>query len=89
MKKAMIYKSNFDGQWHKVNPYYNHFDDELTCARRKLFASGIFRVGKDEGSYHLFVNGWSIGAWSPGDAQRARMFISAAFGTYYALARGK
>lgn len=87
----MIYKSNFDGQWHKINPNYMTYDAEQNRIRRDAFKSGVFRVGKDERSdtYHLYVKNYSIGAWSPGDTKRARMFIHSAFGTYYALKRYK
>lgn len=83
----MIYKSNFDGQWHKVNPNHITFDAEQNHIRRELFKLGIFRVDKKEGQYFLCVKNWSIGAWSPGDTERARMFINSAFSTYYALKR--
>lgn len=83
----MIYKSNFDGQWHKVNPNYITFDAEQNCVRRGLFSTGVFRVDKDKDNYRLCVKDWSIGAWSPGDSRRARMFIDSAFSTYYAVKR--
>lgn len=85
----MIYKSNFGGQWHKVNPDYKHFDTELNSVRREAFSTGVFRVDKDDGDYHLFVKDWPIGCWFPGDSERARLIISAAFSTYYALTRCK
>lgn len=85
----MIYKSNFDGQWHKVNPDYRGFDAEQTRVRRELFNSGIFRVDWSGTDYHMCVKGYSIGAWSPGDTWRARMFIDSAFSTYYAMTRCK
>lgn len=86
----MIYKSDFDGQWHKINPNYPTFDADQNRKRRSLFNSGIFRVTKSDNGdqYHLFVNDWSIGAWFPGDSERARMFIDSAFSTYCAVKRG-
>lgn len=85
----MIYKSNLDGQWHKVNPNYIGFNAEQTYIRRELFKKGIFRVGKNEDDYHLFVKDWSIGCWSPGDSEKARLLIGSAFDTYFALTRCK
>ena len=83
----MIYKSDFDGQWHRVNPNYITFMAEQSRVRRELFNSGIFHVAKNEDDYHLFVKNWSIGCWSPGDSERARLIISNTFDTYYALTR--
>ena len=83
----MIYKSNFDGQWHKVNPNYVTFDAEQTYIRRELFSSGIFRVDKNGDDYHLLVKDWSVGCWSPGNREKARLVINSAFSTYYALTR--
>lgn len=83
----MIYKSDSDGQWYRINPDYTRFEAEQSRKRRKLFNSGIFRVNKDGDEYHLFVKDWSIGCWSPGDGERARRFICAAFSTYCALTR--
>ena len=85
----MIYKSNLDGQWHIVNPNYVTFVVKQRRERRELFNSGIFRVGKNENNYHLFVKDWSIGCWAPGNRERARLFINSAFDTYYALTRRK
>lgn len=85
----MIYKSDFDGQWHKVNPNYISFDMEQNYLRRVLFKKGIFRIDWRGTDYHLCVKDYSIGAWSPGDIERARMFIRAAFSTYYAMTRSK
>lgn len=83
----MIYKSNFDGQWHKVNPNYVSFDAKQNRERRELFNSGIFCVDKDGDDYHLFVKDWSVGCWSPGDSERARLFINSAFSTFQGLGR--
>lgn len=83
----MIYKSNLDGQWHKVNPNYITFMAEQARVRRELFNSGIFRVAKNEDDYHLFVKDWSVGCWSPGNTERARLIINSAFGTYFAVTR--
>lgn len=83
----MIYKSDSDGQWYRINPDYTTFMAEQSRKRRELFNSGIFRVEKNEDQYHLFVKNWSIGCWSAGDSNRARTFIRAAFSTYYALKR--
>lgn len=81
----MIYKCSFDGRWHKVNPNAITFNESQRQSRRAAFSSGIFRVEKNGDSYHLFVKNWSIGAWSPGDTERARMFIDIAFSAYYAM----
>ena len=83
----MIYKSNFDGQWHTVNPNYVSFDAEQNCERRELFKAGIFHVDKFKGQYFLYVKDWSIGCWSPGDSERARLFINSAFATFQGLGR--
>jgi hypothetical protein len=87
----MIYKSNLDGQWYKINPDYVRFNVELNHIRRELFKSGVFRIDKDKDldQYHLYVRDWPIGVWSPGNTERARMFIDSAFSTYYALTRCK
>lgn len=83
----MIYKSNFDGQWHKVNPNHITFDAEQNHIRRELFKKGTFHIYWSGTDYHLLVKNYSIGAWSPGDTERARMFINSAFDTYYAMTR--
>lgn len=83
----MIYKSNYDGQWHKVDPNHVLFDAEQTHIRRELFSSGIFHVEKNGDLYHLFIKDWSIGCWSPGDNERVRTLIRTAFNTYYALTK--
>lgn len=85
----MIYKSNFDGQWHKINPNYIPFDVEQNHIRRELFKKGTFRIDWSGTDYHLCVKDYSIGAWYPGDVKRARMLIDIAFDTYYALVRCK
>ena len=85
----MIYKSNFDGQWHKINPNYESFIARQNSERRELFKKGTFHVDWSGDSYHMCVKDWSIGAWSPGDTERARMFIDSAFNTYYAVTRCK
>jgi hypothetical protein len=83
----MIYKSNLDGQWHKVNPNYVPFGAEQTRIRRELFKKGIFRVDKDKDLYYLFVKDWPIGCWSPGNIERASMFINSAFATFQGLGK--
>lgn len=81
----MIFKSCSDNRWYKINPYYERYETTRSLVRRNLFAKGIFYIEREPTAYYLFINGTPIGAWSPGDTDRARLIIRCAFNAYKAF----